>query len=85
MMAGHISTAQSIEVLKTIAGVGHPTTGRLGLYGALEQNWMFMKAHKDPNRTACSEHPTVTELIDYEDFYGINLYARSVDPSIPIY
>ena len=78
VMAGHIGTAQGIEVLKVITGVGRSMVGRLGVYDALEQDWTYVKARKDPNCPICSDAPTVTELIDYEDFCGVPAHDRAV-------
>jgi sulfur-carrier protein adenylyltransferase/sulfurtransferase len=78
VMAGHIGTAQGIEVLKVITGVGRSMVGRLGVYDALEQDWTYVKVRKDPNCPVCSESPTVTELIDYEDFCGVPAHDRAV-------
>jgi sulfur-carrier protein adenylyltransferase/sulfurtransferase len=77
IMAGHIGTAQGIEGIKLIAGIGDPMIGRLGLYDALEQRWTYVKVNKDPNCPVCSDEPTVTELIDYEDFCGMPAHDRS--------
>jgi len=82
VMAGHIGTAQGIEVLKVITGVGRSMVGRLGVYDALEQDWTYVKARKDPSCPICSDAPTVTELIDYEDFCGVPAHDRgAVEPS----
>jgi adenylyltransferase/sulfurtransferase len=78
VMAGHIGTAQGIEVLKVITGVGRSMVGRLGVYDALEQDWTYVKARKDPSCPICSDAPTVTELIDYEDFCGVPAHDRSL-------
>jgi len=78
VMAGHIGTAQGIEVLKVITGVGRSMVGRLGVYDALEQDWTYVKVRKDPNCPVCSERPTVTALIDYEDFCGVPAHDRTV-------
>lgn len=71
IMAGHIGTAQGIEGIKLIAGIGEPMIGRLGLYDALEQRWTYVKVNKDPACPVCSDEPTQTQLIDYEDFCGM--------------
>ena len=76
VMAGHIGTAQGIEVLKVITGVGRSMVGRLGVYDALEQDWTYVKVRKDPRCPVCSDAPTVTELIDYEDFCGVPAHDR---------
>ncbi|NQW73169.1 MAG: adenylyltransferase/sulfurtransferase MoeZ, partial [Actinobacteria bacterium] len=47
-----------------------PLLGRLMIYDALEMTYRQVKIRKDPNCAVCSDHPTVTELIDYEAFCG---------------
>ena len=76
IMAGHIGTAQGIEGLKLLMGVGDPMVGRLGLYDALEQRWTYVKVRKDPNCPVCGPEPTVTQLIDYEEFCGMPAHDR---------
>jgi adenylyltransferase/sulfurtransferase len=41
------------------------------LFDALDGRFRQVKVHKDPTCPVCSENPTVTELIDYEQFCGI--------------
>jgi sulfur-carrier protein adenylyltransferase/sulfurtransferase len=79
IMAGHIGTAQGIEGIKLIAGIGEPMIGRLGLYDALDQQWTYVKVNKDPNCPVCGENPTVTELIDYEEFCGVPAHDRDLE------
>ncbi len=76
VMAGHIGTAQATEGIKLIAGLGDPMVGRLGVYDALDQRWMYVKVTKDPDCPVCGEEPTVTELIDYEEFCGVPAHDR---------
>ncbi len=79
IMAGHIGTAQGIEGIKLLMGIGDPMIGRLGLYDALDQRWTYVKVNKDPNCPVCGENPTVTELIDYEEFCGMPAHDRDED------
>ncbi len=79
IMAGHIGTAQGIEGIKLITGIGEPMIGRLGLYDALAQEWMYVKVNKDPNCPVCGDEPTVTELIDYEAFCGMPAHDGAVE------
>ncbi len=71
IMAGHIGTAQGIEGIKLITGIGEPMIGRLGLCDALEQRWTYVKVNKDPACPVCGPEPTITALIDYEEFCGV--------------
>jgi len=76
IMAGHIGTAQGIEAIKLLTGIGEPMVGRLGLYDALEQRWTYVKVRKDPDCPVCGTEPSVTELIDYEEFCGVPAHDR---------
>ena len=77
VMAGHIGTAQGIEVVKVITGIGRTMVGRLGIYDALEQDWTYVRVRRDPGCPVCGDAPTVTELIDYEDFCGVPAHDRT--------
>src|SRR3712207_9272083 len=55
----------------TLFRSGEPLIGRLLLYDALGMSFREMKLRKDPNCPVCGENPTVTELIDYQEFCGI--------------
>ena len=68
---GAIGTIQATETVKLILGIGEPLIGRLLLYDALGMRFREMKLRKDPNCPVCGENPTVTELIDYQEFCGI--------------
>ena len=71
VLPGVIGTIQATETIKLIIGQGEPLIGRLLLYDALEMRFRELKLRKDPACPVCGEHPTVTELIDYEAFCGI--------------
>src|ERR671939_902827 len=71
ILPGAIGTIQATETVKLILGIGEPLIGRLLLYDALDMRFREMKLHKDPSCPICGENPTVTELIDYQEFCGI--------------
>jgi sulfur-carrier protein adenylyltransferase/sulfurtransferase len=71
VLPGTIGTIQATEALKILLGVGDTLVGRLLLYNALDMSFEFVKLKKNPNCRVCGEHPTVTELIDYEAFCGV--------------
>ena len=62
---------QATEVIKWILGIGEPLVGRLLLVDALGMGFRTLKLRKNPDCPACGTHPTVTELIDYDQFCGI--------------
>ncbi|HZC84406.1 MAG TPA: molybdopterin-synthase adenylyltransferase MoeB, partial [Rubrobacter sp.] len=71
ILPGAIGTIQATETVKLILGIGEPLIGRLLLYDALNMRFREMKLRKDPDCPVCGENPTVTELIDYQEFCGI--------------
>ena len=71
ILPGAIGTIQATETVKLILGIGEPLIGRLLLYDALDMRFREMKLHKDLSCPVCGENPTVTELIDYQEFCGI--------------
>jgi sulfur-carrier protein adenylyltransferase/sulfurtransferase len=66
-----IGAGQATEGIKILTGVGDPLIGRMMLYDALEASWQTIKVNKDPECPVCGKNPTVTELIDYEQFCGM--------------
>ncbi len=71
VLCASIGSIQVNEAIKMITGIGEPLLGRLMVYDALEMEYRKIKVRKDPNCAVCGEHPTVTELIDYEAFCGV--------------
>ena len=71
ILPGLIGIIQATEVIKLILGIGDPLIGRLLLVDALGMNFRTLKLRKNPDCPACGTHPTVTELIDYDQFCGI--------------
>ncbi|MQA27104.1 MAG: adenylyltransferase/sulfurtransferase MoeZ [Micromonosporaceae bacterium] len=70
VLCASIGSIQVNEAIKLLAGFGEPLVGRLMVYDALEMSYRGIKVRKDPNCAICGTHPTVTELIDYDDFCG---------------
>jgi molybdopterin/thiamine biosynthesis adenylyltransferase/rhodanese-related sulfurtransferase len=66
-----IGAGQATEGIKLLTGIGEPLIGRMQLYDALEQRWQTVRVKKDPACPACGDNPTLTELIDYEQFCGV--------------
>ena len=70
-LTGTIGSLQATEVVKVILGVGEPLLNRLLLVDALNMEFRMVKTRHDPACPLCGDHPTVTELIDYEVFCGL--------------
>src|SRR5215212_5540925 len=79
ILPGAIGTIQATETVKLILGIGDPLIGRLLLYDALGMRFREMKLRKDPSCPDCGENPTVTELIDYQEFCGIPQEGAQAD------
>jgi len=71
ILPGVIGTIQATEAVKIIIGVGEPLINRFMIYDALRMKFRELKLRKDPECPVCGDTPTVTELIDYEQFCGI--------------
>ena len=71
VLPGVIGTIQATEAIKLLAGIGEPLIGRLMLYDALSMRFRELKLRRNPECPVCGENPSVTELIDYEQFCGI--------------
>ena len=71
ILPGIIGVIQATEVVKLALGIGEPLVGRLLLYDALEMQFREMKIRRDPACPVCGENPSVTELIDYDQFCGV--------------
>jgi len=69
-LCGTIGSIQATEVMKLILGIGEPLAGRLLLYDALTMEFRIVKTRRDPNCPLCGDNPTVTKLIDYDEFCG---------------
>jgi molybdopterin/thiamine biosynthesis adenylyltransferase/rhodanese-related sulfurtransferase/molybdopterin converting factor small subunit len=82
VLPGIIGVIQATEALKLILGVGEPLIGRFLIYDALKMRFRELKLRKDPDCPVCGTHPTVTQLIDYEQFCGITP-ARTQAPALP--
>jgi adenylyltransferase/sulfurtransferase len=72
VLPGVIGTIQATEAIKLILGQGEPLIGRLLLYDALEMSFDEVRLRKNPDCPVCGENPTVTELIDYVQFCGLD-------------
>ncbi|MBM4145194.1 MAG: molybdopterin-synthase adenylyltransferase MoeB [Nitrospira sp.] len=69
VVPGVIGTLQATEVLKLIVGTGQILKGELLIYDALKTSFRKVKIPKNPDCPICSDHPVITELIDYTSHY----------------
>jgi adenylyltransferase/sulfurtransferase len=71
ILPGVIGLIQATETVKLILGAGEPLVGRLLLYDALAMRFRELKLRRNPECPMCGDHPTIHELIDYQQFCGI--------------
>ena len=71
VLPGIIGTIQATEGIKLIIGKGEPLIGRLLLFNALAMEFRVVKLKRNPDCPVCGDHPTIKELIEYEQFCGV--------------
>ena len=81
ILPGIVGLIQATEAVKIILGVGETLKGRLLLYDALGMRFRELKLRRDRDCPVCGDHPTVTKLIDYQEFCGIRPMASQPAPS----
>ncbi len=80
VLPGIIGCIQATEILKLAIGKGSSLVGRLLLFNALDMKFRELKLRRDPECPICGEHPTIRELIDYEQFCGIVPESTTANP-----
>lgn len=71
VLPGIVGSVQAVEAIKLILGIGEPLIGRLLMIDTLDMSFRTLKVTRDANCPVCGEQPTVTQLIDYEQFCGL--------------
>jgi len=84
VLPGIIGSLQALEAIKLIVGFGESLIGRLVLFDGRRMQFRELALQKDLDCPACGEHPTVTELIDYEAFCGIEDGGRGTGDGVEI-
>ena len=79
ILPGVIGTIQATETVKLIIGVGEPLINRFMIYDALLMKFRELKLRRDPDCPVCGDRPTVTQLIDYEQFCGVTPGTQVLD------
>jgi len=71
VLPGIVGSLQAVEAIKLIVGIGEPLVGKLLMVDTLDMSFRTLNVKKNPQCPLCGDHPTVTELIDYEQFCGV--------------
>src|SRR5947208_17178092 len=83
VLPGIIGVIQATEALKLIMNVGEPLIGRLLLVDALGMKFRELKLRKNPDCPVCGKHPSITKLIDYNEFCGIRGEEKPMEVGVP--
>jgi molybdopterin/thiamine biosynthesis adenylyltransferase/rhodanese-related sulfurtransferase len=83
VLPGIMGSIQALEAIKLILGKGDSLIGRLLLFDALGLKFRELKLRKSPECPVCGPNPTVTKLIDYEQFCGIRGEEHVEDTKVP--
>jgi adenylyltransferase/sulfurtransferase len=81
ILPGLVGVIQATEVVKLILGIGDPLIGRLLLVDALGMKFRELKLRKNPECPVCGKNPSITKLVDYEEFCGIRGEEQAVETS----
>src|SRR3989442_6414133 len=76
ILPGLIGCIQATEAIKLLLGNGSPLVGRLLLYDALQMTFQEFKVRRNPKCPMCGDKPTITKLIDYEQFCGVRRHEE---------
>ncbi len=83
ILPGLVGVIQATEAIKLVLGKGEPLIGRLLLVDALAMKFRELKLRKNPDCPVCGTHPTITKLIDYNEFCGIRGEEAPVEAGVP--
>lgn len=83
ILPGLLGVMQATEVIKLIVGIGEPLIGRFVLVDALAMRFRELRLKKDPECPICGDHPTIRELIDYDEFCGIRGEVSPAQTGVP--
>lgn len=84
VLPGVIGVMQAIEAVKLIVGIGEPLIGRLIHFDALKMKFREFKVRRDPACPVCSENPSITTPIDYEQFCGVEQAQKEAADAPPV-
>jgi adenylyltransferase/sulfurtransferase len=82
-LCGHIGSRQALEVLKLLLGTGETLANRLLIFDALEGETRIVRWSRNADCPVCGDRPTITALIDYEQFCGMPAHDRAAAKPIP--
>ena len=79
VLPGLVGCVQALETIKLILGAGRPLIGRMIYFDTLSMEVRINRLPRDPACPICGENPTITKLIDYEEFCGLRTGGGAPD------
>jgi adenylyltransferase/sulfurtransferase len=70
-LPGIVGSIQAVETIKLLLGVGEPLIGKLLMIDTLDMSFRTLRVQRNAECPLCGDHPSVLELIDYEQFCGL--------------
>ena len=83
VLPGIIGSLQALEVIKVVTGVGDPLSGRFYIFDALNFESRTFNISRRKDNPLNGENPTITQLIDYEQFCGVKAVEKPVKEMTP--
>jgi sulfur-carrier protein adenylyltransferase/sulfurtransferase len=81
VLTGIMGSVQAAQAINILLGVGSPLTGRLLVFDARNTSFTELRIKKNPGCPLCGNEPSITKLIDYDDFCGISKEAEGDEVS----
>jgi sulfur-carrier protein adenylyltransferase/sulfurtransferase len=82
VLCAAVGSVQVSEAIKLVVGQGDPLVGRLLVHDSLRQTWDSLTVRANPDCPVCGEAPTVTSLVDYEQFCGMPGASVASEPAV---
>jgi len=70
VLPGIIGSLMAFETIKYVLGIGDSLVGRLLVFEGMDMSFRTLNLRRNPECPLCGDNPTVTQLIDYEQFCG---------------
>ena len=78
VLPGIIGCLQAGEVIKVITGIGDTLSGRFFVFDALTFETRTFNINRSENNPVNGKHPTITQLVDYEQFCGMKAVEKQI-------
>lgn len=84
VLPGVMGGIQAVQTIHVLLGTGSPLISRLLVFNGLDTTFDEVRIKKDPACRICGPNPTITRLIDYEEFCGLKGRAKPVEFDVTV-